>query len=165
MPIVFCSTLSISISDWLFGFDLGIPHWVCILSLVCYLWWNFVNWNWDFLINFNAIECFFHLGLWLLNATVENMQSQLVCNGCRTVLLYPRGAPNVRCAVCNTVTPVQPAGTSSSRVFFMDFFTRGLGERDLLEERTLQWNGIKPHSTYLFVYVWVNSKTGFEFCS
>ncbi|XP_021737721.1 protein LSD1-like [Chenopodium quinoa] len=35
------------------------------------------------------------------------MQSQVVCNGCRTVLLYPRGATNVRCAVCNIVTPVQ----------------------------------------------------------
>ncbi|KNA21115.1 hypothetical protein SOVF_045440 isoform A [Spinacia oleracea] len=44
------------------------------------------------------------------------MQSQLVCNGCRTVLLYPRGAPNVRCAVCNTVTPVQPAGLEMDQI-------------------------------------------------
>ncbi|KAM7265945.1 hypothetical protein ACFE04_003628 [Oxalis oulophora] len=34
------------------------------------------------------------------------MQSQLVCNGCRSVLLYPRGASNVCCAICNTMTPV-----------------------------------------------------------
>jgi len=34
------------------------------------------------------------------------MQSQLVCNGCRSVLLYPGGATNVCCALCNTVTPV-----------------------------------------------------------
>ncbi|XP_075481923.1 protein LSD1-like isoform X2 [Primulina tabacum] len=38
------------------------------------------------------------------------MQSQVVCGGCRTVLLYPRGATNVRCSICNTVTPVLPTG-------------------------------------------------------
>ncbi|CAN1226129.1 Protein LOL3 [Linum grandiflorum] len=32
------------------------------------------------------------------------MQSQLVCSGCRSVLLYPRGASNVCCALCNTLT-------------------------------------------------------------
>ncbi|XP_031131617.1 protein LOL3-like isoform X1 [Ipomoea triloba] len=36
------------------------------------------------------------------------MQSQVVCNGCRTILLYPRGASNVCCAVCNALTPVPP---------------------------------------------------------
>ncbi|KAK9697033.1 hypothetical protein RND81_08G010600 [Saponaria officinalis] len=44
------------------------------------------------------------------------MQSQLVCNGCRTILLYPRGAPNVRCALCNTVTPVQPTGLDMDQI-------------------------------------------------
>ncbi|KAJ0017572.1 hypothetical protein Pint_11400 [Pistacia integerrima] len=34
------------------------------------------------------------------------MQSQVVCNGCRSVLLYPRGASNVCCALCNTITSV-----------------------------------------------------------
>jgi len=38
------------------------------------------------------------------------MQSQLVCNGCRNVLLYPRGATNVCCAICITITPVPPPG-------------------------------------------------------
>ncbi|KAG6489213.1 protein LOL2-like isoform X2 [Zingiber officinale] len=33
------------------------------------------------------------------------MQSQVVCSGCRTVLLYPRGATEVRCAICSTITP------------------------------------------------------------
>ncbi|XP_048491259.1 protein LSD1 isoform X3 [Beta vulgaris subsp. vulgaris] len=46
----------------------------------------------------------------------SNMQSQLVCNGCRTILLYPRGAPNVRCAVCNTVTPVQSPGLEMDQI-------------------------------------------------
>lgn len=34
------------------------------------------------------------------------MQSQLVCNGCRSILLYPRGATNVCCALCSTITSV-----------------------------------------------------------
>lgn len=38
------------------------------------------------------------------------MQSQLVCNGCRSILLYPRGATNVCCALCNTITSVPPPG-------------------------------------------------------
>ncbi|KAG6492333.1 hypothetical protein ZIOFF_047289 [Zingiber officinale] len=39
------------------------------------------------------------------------MQSQVVCSGCRTVLLYPRGATEVRCAICSTITPAA-SGTS-----------------------------------------------------
>ncbi|XP_022853637.1 protein LSD1-like isoform X2 [Olea europaea var. sylvestris] len=36
------------------------------------------------------------------------MQSQIVCNGCRSLLMYPSGATNVCCAVCNTITSVPP---------------------------------------------------------
>ncbi|GAB2234315.1 hypothetical protein Droror1_Dr00003562 [Drosera rotundifolia] len=36
------------------------------------------------------------------------MRSQIVCNGCKSLLLYPADATNVRCAVCQTITPVQP---------------------------------------------------------
>lgn len=36
------------------------------------------------------------------------MQSQIVCSGCRSVLLYPRGALEVRCAICSTVTRAAP---------------------------------------------------------
>ncbi|CAK7357421.1 unnamed protein product [Dovyalis caffra] len=39
------------------------------------------------------------------------MQSQVVCRGCRSVLLYPSGAPNVCCALCSTVTSIPPPGT------------------------------------------------------
>lgn len=39
------------------------------------------------------------------------MQSQVVCNGCRTLLRYPRGHTQVRCAICSTITPAAP-GTS-----------------------------------------------------
>ncbi|KAL9268083.1 LOL2-like protein [Drosera capensis] len=38
----------------------------------------------------------------------SGMRSQIVCNGCRSLLLYPADATNVRCAVCQTITPVQP---------------------------------------------------------
>jgi LSD1 subclass zinc finger protein len=41
-------------------------------------------------------------------------QSQLVCSGCRNLLLYPVGATSVCCAVCNAVTAVPPPGTSLS---------------------------------------------------
>ncbi|XP_077253267.1 protein LOL2-like isoform X2 [Tasmannia lanceolata] len=37
------------------------------------------------------------------------MQSQLVCGGCRNLLLFPSGAANVRCAICSTITSVPPA--------------------------------------------------------
>ncbi|KAJ9548475.1 hypothetical protein OSB04_021018 [Centaurea solstitialis] len=40
------------------------------------------------------------------------MQSQIVCSGCRSILLYPRGAANVCCALCNAVTSAPPADSS-----------------------------------------------------
>ncbi|KAK9810490.1 hypothetical protein WJX72_011530 [[Myrmecia] bisecta] len=36
--------------------------------------------------------------------------SQIVCGGCRTLLMYPQGAQNVRCARCGHITAVPPAG-------------------------------------------------------
>ncbi|CAJ1938256.1 unnamed protein product [Sphenostylis stenocarpa] len=47
----------------------------------------------------------------------EYMQSQLVCNGCRSLLLYPRGATNVCCALCNTITSVPPPGMEMSQLY------------------------------------------------
>ncbi|POO03269.1 Zinc finger, LSD1-type [Trema orientale] len=44
------------------------------------------------------------------------MQSQLVCNGCRSILLYPRGATNVCCAICNTITSVPPPGMEMAQL-------------------------------------------------
>ncbi|CAI0393651.1 unnamed protein product [Linum tenue] len=44
------------------------------------------------------------------------MQSQLVCNGCRSILLYPRGASNVCCALCNTITSVPPSGMEMAQL-------------------------------------------------
>ncbi|KAL2473897.1 Protein LSD1 [Forsythia ovata] len=44
------------------------------------------------------------------------MQGQLVCSGCRTVLLYPRGAANVCCSLCNAVTSVPPPGMEMAQL-------------------------------------------------
>ncbi|KAI4343123.1 hypothetical protein MLD38_027661 [Melastoma candidum] len=44
------------------------------------------------------------------------MQSQLVCNGCRSILLYPRGAVNVCCALCSTITSVPPPGMEMAQL-------------------------------------------------
>jgi len=50
----------------------------------------------------------------LMNNLVHDLwaggQSQLVCSGCRNLLLYPAGATSVCCAVCNAVTAVPPPG-------------------------------------------------------
>ncbi|CAI9095407.1 OLC1v1031356C2 [Oldenlandia corymbosa var. corymbosa] len=43
-------------------------------------------------------------------------QSQLVCSGCRNLLLYPVGASSVCCAVCNAVTAVPPPGTEMAQL-------------------------------------------------
>ncbi|CAL0306534.1 unnamed protein product [Lupinus luteus] len=48
---------------------------------------------------------------------VDAMQGQLVCSGCRSNLLYPRGAPNVCCALCNTITSVPPPGMEMSQLY------------------------------------------------
>ncbi|RCV19460.1 hypothetical protein SETIT_3G386400v2 [Setaria italica] len=44
------------------------------------------------------------------------MQSQIVCHGCRRLLLYPRGAPSVCCAVCRVVSNVPPPGMEMARL-------------------------------------------------
>lgn len=36
--------------------------------------------------------------------------AQLVCNGCRVLLSYPRGANRVQCSICQTVTQVPVYG-------------------------------------------------------
>ncbi|KAJ4839579.1 hypothetical protein Tsubulata_036852 [Turnera subulata] len=43
-------------------------------------------------------------------------QSQLVCSGCRTLLLFPVGATSVCCAVCNAMTAVPPPGTEMAQL-------------------------------------------------
>ncbi|GAV77037.1 zf-LSD1 domain-containing protein, partial [Cephalotus follicularis] len=43
-------------------------------------------------------------------------QSQLVCSGCRNLLLYAVGATSVCCSVCNAVTAVPPPGTEMAQL-------------------------------------------------
>ncbi|CAN6909584.1 unnamed protein product [Brassica oleracea] len=43
----------------------------------------------------------------ITNIGIREMQEQLVCRGCRTTLMYPRGAINVCCALCRTINPPQ----------------------------------------------------------
>ncbi|CAL0325070.1 unnamed protein product [Lupinus luteus] len=43
-------------------------------------------------------------------------QRQLVCSGCQSILFYPRGSPNVRCSLCNTVTSVPPPDLEISQL-------------------------------------------------
>lgn len=53
---------------------------------------------------------------------LAGMQSQIVCHGCRNILLYPRGAPSVCCAVCHAVSSTAPSpgnGTSKAFVSFV----------------------------------------------
>ncbi|XP_022845870.1 protein LOL3-like isoform X1 [Olea europaea var. sylvestris] len=47
---------------------------------------------------------------------MSEMQGQLVCSGCRTVLLYPRGAANVCCSLCKAVTSVPPPGMEMAQL-------------------------------------------------
>uniref|UniRef100_G3MQY9 Zinc finger LSD1-type domain-containing protein n=1 Tax=Amblyomma maculatum TaxID=34609 RepID=G3MQY9_AMBMU len=43
-------------------------------------------------------------------------QSQLVCSGCRNLLLYPQGALSVCCAVCSSVTAAPPPANQVAHV-------------------------------------------------
>ncbi|WJX24715.1 histone demethylase SWIRM1 [Trifolium repens] len=45
------------------------------------------------------------------------MRSHIMCSGCRNLLLYPRGASNVCCALCSTITPVLPPGMEMSQIY------------------------------------------------
>lgn len=47
---------------------------------------------------------------------LSGAQSQLVCSGCRNLLLYPVGATSVCCAVCKAVTTVPPPGMFTPQV-------------------------------------------------
>ncbi|KAG6782478.1 hypothetical protein POTOM_011884 [Populus tomentosa] len=49
-------------------------------------------------------------------SAANGAQSQLVCSGCRNLLLYPVGATSVCCAVCNAVTAVPPPGTEMAQL-------------------------------------------------
>jgi len=61
---------------------------------------------------------FCSLSLWLTVVfNFSAMRNQIMCTGCRNTLLYPRGASNVCCGLCNTITAVLPPGMFPFTVF------------------------------------------------
>ncbi|KAG6476120.1 hypothetical protein ZIOFF_065356 [Zingiber officinale] len=50
----------------------------------------------------------------------KDMQGQFVCNGCRSVLPYPRRASHACCRICNYITAVPTPGASFG--FFFSLF-------------------------------------------
>lgn len=44
------------------------------------------------------------------------MQEQLICNGCKRVLQYPRGVAGVCCPGCHTFTSINPSGPEMSEL-------------------------------------------------
>lgn len=86
-----------------------------------FIFWNLkdlILWSWN-LKKVDRITCILLLQFRIVINVydllcITAMQSQLVCSGCRTILLYPRGAANVCCAVCNVVTTVPPPGMVST---------------------------------------------------
>ena len=47
---------------------------------------------------------------------VQPQHGQLICSGCRTLLVYPQGASNVRCALCSSVTQVPAHGAEMAQL-------------------------------------------------
>lgn len=81
-------------------------------------------------------------------------QSQLVCSGCRNLLLYPQGAKSVCCAVCRAVTTVPPPGNlifspSPSSLSCTAHSERSGSLRGLLNDRFLLFN---VHSEQMFEF-------------
>ncbi|EEF32484.1 Charged multivesicular body protein 2b-B, putative [Ricinus communis] len=56
------------------------------------------------------------LGDCVSSSIIPAMQGQIMCNGCRSILLYPRGAPNVCCALCSTITAAPPPGMEMAQL-------------------------------------------------
>lgn len=79
---------------------------------ICITYCHFLSpWPGEVIFFKGVFYIYAQLNLMCLCVTIyAAMQSQLVCNGCRSILLYPRGASNVWCAVCSTVTSVPPPG-------------------------------------------------------
>ncbi|CAK9321520.1 unnamed protein product [Citrullus colocynthis] len=43
-------------------------------------------------------------------------QSQIVCSGCKNLLMYPAGATSICCALCHVVSPVPTSGLMMARL-------------------------------------------------
>jgi LSD1 subclass zinc finger protein len=56
---------------------------------------------------------------YVCNAGLE--MAQLICGGCRTLLMYTRNADTVRCSCCHTVNLVRPGIADSFPIFLLTF--------------------------------------------
>lgn len=91
----------------------------------------------------------------ILNFGLADMQSQLVCSGCRTVLLYPSGATNVCCAICNMVTSVPPAGNACYSSFLCLLATYfHIWSHWILYRAALTWKLTKNFEFWLNFKLW-----------
>lgn len=63
-----------------------------------------------------SLDCAYNRWICFHFESQSAMQSQLVCSGCRSILLYPRGATNVCCALCSTVTAVPAPGMDMAQL-------------------------------------------------
>ncbi len=52
----------------------------------------------------------------ILHAGVQLPQQQLRCRGCQSMLMYPQGAQNVRCARCSVITPVSSPSQDMAQI-------------------------------------------------
>ncbi|KAF3330343.1 protein LOL1 [Carex littledalei] len=68
-----------------------------------------------------------------LTPPANGAQSQLVCSGCRNLLLYPIGAASVCCAVCSAVTSVPPPGTEMAQLVCGGCHTLLIGDYGYLQ--------------------------------
>lgn len=71
-----------------------------------------------------------------LKKKATNQVAHVNCGNCRTTLVFPYGAPSVKCAICHYVTNVGVSiipffrGSWSFLIFFVSLFV----EFDMLEE-------------------------------
>ena len=87
----------------------GLGQWMRFYYHLLYI--KSPNQHYQLQIAINVVMRFWKRIFIMVFSMMADMQSQLVCSGCRSILLYPRGATNVCCAVCNTITQVPPPGT------------------------------------------------------
>ena len=79
-------------------------NWLCFLHLISFWWWipSYIVITFVFLSLFCLLTY-----CWLcLHYKVSNQVAHVHCGNCRTTLMYPYGAPSVKCALCQYVTNV-----------------------------------------------------------
>ncbi|KAL0550485.1 hypothetical protein IC582_015006 [Cucumis melo] len=55
--------------------------------------------------------------------SVTCCQNQIMCSGCKNMLIYPAGATSICCALCHAVTPVPTSGLTMARLVCSGCYT------------------------------------------